>query len=43
MPDLPQDVEVLEAFAQTLDLRLESILVESPPLDTLTPEQAGAP
>jgi hypothetical protein len=41
MPDLPQDVGALEAFAQTLDLRIESILPGSPPLEILTPEQAG--
>lgn len=39
--DLPEDVEVRDAFANTLDMRLMLIMAGSPPLDSLTPMEAG--
>jgi hypothetical protein len=40
-PDLPQDEETLDIFADSLDMQLPIIMAGSPPLSSLTPERAG--
>jgi hypothetical protein len=41
-PDLPADEEVRDIFAQSLDSKLEFIMAGSWPLESISPERAGA-